>query len=62
MKKKIIDIFDSGGVERNEFEILVNLVNEFMVVLIYLLKFDDYVRCIFSSCLEIVMEKVIDIE
>ena len=62
VKKKITDIPDSGGAERNEFETLANTVDEFTAALIHPLKSDDHARRTFSSCLETVMKKAIDTE
>ena len=62
MKKKFKDLPDSGGAERNEFEMLANSVDEFTAALIHPLKSDDHARRTFRSCLDTVMEKAIDTE
>lgn len=62
VKKKLKDLPDSGGAERNELESLVNSLDEFSAALIHPLKSDHDSRDIFRSCLDGIMEKAIDTE
>ena len=62
VKKKLKDLPDSGGAERNELELLVNSLDEFTAALIHPLKSDHDSRSTFRSCLDAIMEKVIDTE
>ncbi|KAL9984404.1 hypothetical protein ACROYT_G006692 [Oculina patagonica] len=62
VKKKLKDLPDSGGAERNELELLVDSVDEFTAALIHPLKSDHDSRSTFRSCLDAIMEKAIDTE
>ena len=62
MKKKLKDLPDSGGAERNDLELLVNSLDEFTAALIHPLKSDHDSRSTFRSCLDVITEEAIDTE